>query len=76
VYEQTDQPEKAIEVYNRWLEDSPDNPYALLALADIYLQQGDEDKYNQYINQAFNNDGLDVDSKIKILFPFVDYYKR
>jgi len=73
VYEQSEQPEKAIAVYNRWLEDSPNNPYALLSLADLYLQQGDEKKYNEYIDLAFNNEDLDIDSKIKILIPFVDH---
>lgn len=73
VYLQQNNNEKAIETYNRWLEADEENPYAYLSLADLYLKSGDEEKYQSYVNKAFNNDDLDIESKIKILLPYVEF---
>jgi len=73
VYLQDDDNEKAIEVYDRWLIADPENPYAYLSLADLYLKNGNKEKYETYINKAFNNNDLDIASKIKILLPYVEF---
>jgi len=73
VYLQDNNDEKAIEVYDNWLKADPENPYAYLALADLHLKKGDQNKYETYVNKAFNNDELNVESKIKILLPYVEF---
>lgn len=66
--------EKAIELYKKILAHEPDNAQALLALADLGMQGGNEQQSFDNIKKVFANDKVDVDTKIKILFPYLQYW--
>lgn len=66
--------DKATELYKKILEHEPDNAQALLALADLGIQGGNEQQSFDNIKKVFANDKVDVDTKIKILFPYLQYW--
>jgi tetratricopeptide (TPR) repeat protein len=66
--------EKAIESYKKILAIEPDNAQALLALADLGMQSGNEQQSLESIKKVFANEKVDVDTKIKILFPYLQYW--
>jgi len=72
VYQSNGQDEKAIKVYERLLEADEDNPYAYMALGEYYREKGDEEKYQENMMKAFNNDGLSVEEKIRVLIPYIE----
>ncbi len=73
VYIETDQPDKAIKVYEDLLKIDDNNPYAFIALAEFYKQQGNDEQYQNYILKAFKSEDLNVDSKIRVLFPYIEF---
>jgi len=66
--------EKATELYKKVLEKEPDNAQASLALADLGMQSGNEQQSLESIKKVFANEKVDVDTKIKILFPYLQYW--
>lgn len=66
--------DKATGVYKKVLEIEPDNSYALLALADLGYQNGNEQQSNESIKKIFENPKADIDTKIKILYPYIQYW--
>jgi len=67
--------EKATELYKKILEVEPDNAQALLALADLGMQSGNEQQSLESVKKVFGNEKVDVDTKIKILFPYLQYWE-
>lgn len=61
-------PEKAFEIYNAILAQNPDDAQTQLFVADYYYQKGDKVNGLATLKKAFANPGLDIDSKIKILY--------
>lgn len=66
--------EKATALYKKILENEPDNAKASLALADLGMQSGNEQQSLESIKKVFANEKVDVDTKIKILFPYLQYW--
>ena len=66
--------EKAIDVYRTILTIEPDNAVALLSLAELGLQTGDAKQSLESIKKIFENPKIDIDTKIKILYPYVQYW--
>lgn len=66
--------DKAAEMYKKVLEKEPDNAQALLALADLGMQSGNEQQSLESVKKVFSNPKVDVDTKIKILFPYLQYW--
>jgi tetratricopeptide (TPR) repeat protein len=66
--------DKAAEIYKKILVIEPDNAQALLALADLGMQSGDTKESTESLKKIFDNPKVDVDSKIKILFPYLQYW--
>lgn len=66
--------EKAMEVYKKILAIEPDNANALLAAADFGMQSGNEQQSLESFKKIFANPKVDVDTKIKILYPFLQYW--
>jgi tetratricopeptide (TPR) repeat protein len=62
--------EKAIEVFNQVLDFEPENPFVNLSLADYYNQKNEHKKSFTYLEKAFANPDLEIDTKIKILISF------
>ncbi|MDX2003231.1 MAG: tetratricopeptide repeat protein [Chitinophagales bacterium] len=76
VYQATDRNDEVIKVYEDLLKISPGNPYALLNLAEIYRQKNDRVHYIQYLKEAFNNPELGIDSKVRILYPYLQTFGK
>lgn len=66
--------DKATELYKKILDKEPDNAQALLALADLGMQSGNEAQGLESVKKVFANPKLDVDTKIKILYPYLQYW--
>ncbi len=67
--------DKATALYKKILETEPDNAQALLALADLGMQSGNAEQGLESIKKVFANDKVDVDTKIKILYPYLQYWE-
>lgn len=63
--------EKALNAYTQIAELDPENPYIHISLSDFYRKSGDTLRAFQELKTGFENDQLDIDSKIQIL---VSYY--
>jgi tetratricopeptide (TPR) repeat protein len=62
--------EKALEVFNRALKLSPENPYVHLGLSEYYKEIQDKDNYFKELIFAFGSPELDIDTKVKKLLSF------
>jgi len=71
IYEANNMKEKAAKVYEELLEIDKDNPNALLYLAEMYRVKGDKAASTEYLKKAFTNPDLPIDSKVRILFPYL-----
>ena len=58
---------KAVEMLKELVVADPNNGRAHLALADVYRQQGEEDKSFDELTLAFKSSDVDLDTKMKIL---------
>ena len=72
VYESNKMYDKAVETYNKILDIEPNNADALLALAQTYRKNGDTKKYNEFIQQVFNNKAIEIDAKIYTIIPYIE----
>ncbi len=70
LYQDMNQPQKALDVYNEVLKNDPGNPYIHLALADYYHRENKEDQFFEEVRLAFKSPDLDIDNKIKILMSY------
>jgi len=70
LYQQQNQPEKALKTYQDILKTDSLNPYVHLALADYYSQQHKDDDFYRELKKAFVSEDLDIDNKIKILLSY------
>ncbi len=71
LYQATEQPDKAIEIYKAMLAKDPNNPFALLSIAELYRYKGDRQNYIGYLKEAFKNPDLNIDSKIRVIYPYL-----
>ncbi len=71
LYEANNMKDKAAKVYEELLQIDKDNPNALIYLAEMYRVKGDKATSMEYLKKAFSNPGLSIDSKIRILFPYL-----
>lgn len=67
--------DKATELYKKILETEPDNPQALLALADMDMRNGNAQQSLESMKKIFENPKMDVDTKIRILYPYLQYWE-
>ncbi|HWB63756.1 MAG TPA: tetratricopeptide repeat protein [Chitinophagales bacterium] len=66
--------DKAADLYKKVLVIEPDNADALLALADIGAQGGGTADNFENLKKIFANPKVDIDTKIKILFPYLQFW--
>jgi tetratricopeptide (TPR) repeat protein len=71
LYQATEQPDKAIEIYKAMLVKDPNNAFALLSIAELYRYKGDRQNYIGYLKEAFKNPDLNIDSKIRVIYPYL-----
>lgn len=55
----------ALRNYNKILELDPDNGFVHFSLAGFYQEEGNFSKAFEHIKKAFQNDGLDVETKVQ-----------
>lgn len=67
--------DKATVLYKKVLEIEPDNAQALLALSDLDSQGGNAEQSLESLKKIFENPKTDVDTKVKILFPYLQYWE-
>jgi tetratricopeptide (TPR) repeat protein len=67
--------DKAIPFYQKILTIDPENAQALLALADISSSKGDTTARIESMKKVFANPNMNIDAKIRMLFPFIQYYE-
>jgi tetratricopeptide (TPR) repeat protein len=67
--------EQATVVYKKILAIEPDNADALLAMAEMGIQSGDTKQSIESIKKIFENPKVEVDTKIKILYPYLQYWE-
>jgi len=65
--------DKATEIYQSILAKFPDYPSALLAMADVTYQRGEKKTAIDYTVKAFSNKDMSIDSKIKILYQYIQF---
>ena len=66
---------EAIAVLEGILKSQPNNAFALLSLADYYQIKGEQEKSGAYLLRAFENPGVELEAKVRILssmYPFAD----
>ncbi len=67
--------DKAIPYYQKILTIDPENAQALLSLADINGAKGDTTARIEGMRKVFANPNMNIDAKIRMLFPFIQYYE-
>ena len=70
LYAANNKENEAIEIYNKALNIDQDNPYINLSFSEFYRQRKDYSKAFTYLEQAFNSEELDIDSKVKVLLSY------
>lgn len=73
LYEQTGNKQKAMEMYERILKYEPDNGNVRLSLFQYYLRENQENKALEELKKAFESQGVEIDTKMRIM---LDYYDR
>jgi tetratricopeptide (TPR) repeat protein len=76
MYQANNMNEKADEVYQKLLQIDPKSPYAQLNLADNAKKKGDRELYMKYMKEVFANNQLNIDVKIRILFPYLNAFQK
>jgi tetratricopeptide (TPR) repeat protein len=67
--------DKAIEVYNKILQLEPDNPQALLSLADMGARSGDNASKSENLKKLFANPKMSIDDKVKLLYGYIQMWE-
>lgn len=75
LYALNNKKDKANEIYQKILEIEPDNAQALIATADISAAKGDSTARLVSMKKIFANPKVNIDTKIKMLYPYVQYYE-
>jgi tetratricopeptide (TPR) repeat protein len=70
LYQDTNQDEKAMEIYKKLSSIDPDNPYVHLALADYYRSRQNDSAFLRELKVAFRYPELSIDQKVLMLMSF------
>ena len=65
--------QQAIDYMKKVAKEMPDEPTPLLMLSDFYQGIGDSKKADEYLELAFNNPKMDVDSKVKMISTYLQF---
>ena len=71
LYSANNMDDKAMDALQKLIQIDPDNPQAQLALSDYYTKKGEGAKAFDALKSAFVNMDLELDTKVKILFPYL-----
>lgn len=70
-YDNNKQPEKAKQVYEKALNNVPDDPGLQLSLAEHYSKIGDTIQFNAYLRKAITNREIDVRTQLELLYSYI-----
>lgn len=76
IYQLSGNKEKAFETYQELLKVDPTNPYVHLSLADYYRTLKQDDKSFAELMLAFQNEELDIDTKMSILTSYYELTEK
>ncbi len=71
LYDANDMDEKAAKMYEKMLSLDSDNPQSNLLIAEYYRKKGDDARYLKAIEKVISSDEVDIDTKVKILYPYI-----
>ena len=75
LYALNNKKDKANDIYQKILEIEPDNAQALMATADISAGKGDSTAKFQSLKKIFANPKVSIDVKVKMLYPYIQFYE-
>jgi tetratricopeptide (TPR) repeat protein len=70
VYRSLGRTEESIKLYDKLRALEPDNAFIQLSMAEYHSEMGDKIKAFEYLYEAFRNENLDIDTKIRYLLKF------
>ena len=76
LYDHQDEPEKALEQYNKALALDPGNSLMRVSLAEHHYANGRMDEAFQELGEAFLDPELDIDAKMHVLIGFFEMSER
>ncbi len=76
LYQANNMDAKADEVYAELLKIDPKSPYALLNLAENARKKDDRASYMNYMKEVFKNPSLNLDAKIRMVFPYLSAFQK
>ena len=76
LYQANNMDAKADEVYAQLLKIDPKSPYALLNLAENARKKNDRITYMNYMKEVFSNASLNIDAKIRMVFPYLNAFQK
>jgi tetratricopeptide (TPR) repeat protein len=76
LYSANNMDDKALATLQKLLEIDPNDPQVQLALSNYYTKKGDNEKAFESLKNAFKNPDLDLDTKIKILYPYFNIIQK
>lgn len=76
LYKAQGKTQKALEVYAKAMKVDPENAYIQLSLAEYYERNGQRDSSFHYLNKAYANKFLDIDTKIGLLLKMYSEAER
>ncbi|MCB9168796.1 MAG: tetratricopeptide repeat protein [Flavobacteriales bacterium] len=72
LYDELDRPDDALQLYQRVLQEDPDDSMTRISLAEHYYGQGQIDEAFDQLGLAFGDPDLDVDAKMQVMLSFFD----
>jgi tetratricopeptide (TPR) repeat protein len=76
LYQANNMDAEADVVYAKLLELDPKSPYALLNLAENARKKNDRVSYMNYMREVFKNPSLNIDAKIRMVFPYLNAFQQ
>ena len=71
-----DRTTNALAFYNKSMEISPENGYALVALCNYYSNAHDTERMEDYLQRVFKAKDIEMDNKLQFLQGAVNYYSQ
>jgi tetratricopeptide (TPR) repeat protein len=75
LYQLNNKKDLAADMYQKILAIEPDNARALMATADISAGKGDSTARFESMKKVFANPKVSIDVKVKMLYPYIQYYE-
>jgi len=71
LYDNEKEYDKALKLYEHALQALPNDPSIQFGLAQHYMRVGDSMHYEEYLQKAITNKGLDAETQLSILLPYL-----